>query len=207
MGCKYGGECEDYPEWPGSCKKCGNKILTTVTMGSHKKLPPNDECIRIALIGHGTYHISDHDFLIPSHTKIYFKGPHGSHSIGCKMDLEYDPSYTKEQGTHCENYRLWPLIGEDYEIHSSKLVPYHHAHWPEHTHKFYPGCEIYMYSERSGDGPRLSSIIGMVRNVVGQHIPLEFVWLACREILEGNKNNYTVQENMVFTTPPIRAKI
>jgi len=197
MGCKRGGECVEsrISGEEGYCSKCYSKMNSSVKVSDYVKLGAPDHCLRIVLLGHGTYQAGDGQFLIPEHVRILFKVPHGSTSMGTTLVIEHMPNLSLTHGMHCYNYRLWPLVGEEHHLPASTLVPYHHAHHPEHSRKLHVGAQVIMYSERSGDGPRLSSIVNRVRGIVGPGIVLEFLWLPCREVVT---DNYVIQRNMSF---------
>lgn len=203
MPCKSraGGECVPDQDMPSVCTKCGQKLQRSVVMGSHVKLPPVHGCLRVILLGHGTHHAADGQFLVPDNVTIYFKAAHGSTTMGGAMDVVCDPAYTVVAGAMCNNYRLWPMVGENNSFPRARSTPYHHAHRGENSYKFQAGNELWMFSARSQDGPRLSSIIDRVLLLTPGGVPIEIVWLPCREIVLDNS---LVQTRMAFAdhNPP-----
>jgi|GEM_PF-2814833 len=205
MPCKTGGECVPDAFMPEACSKCGSKIVSTARkLGTQASLGSPQGSLRVILLGHGTHHAADGTFQIPEHVTIYFKSGHGSNTLGLDMSVVHDPEHTLRSGQLCRNYRLWPMIGEDHVLPSEKASPYHHAHRGENAYKFRPGNAIWMYSARSGDGPRLSSIIDRIQLLVQpRNTALEIVWLPCREVIASNS---VQQSNMQFAdgNAPIR---
>lgn len=150
--------------------------------------------LRVVLIGHGTYDRNDGTFEVPAHVTIRFKGPDGGNAIGGNNDEVCDPAHDLRTGARCNEYRLWPMVGERHRFQFGDGCPYHHAHHPEHQRKFAAGRRVIMFSARSGDGPRLSSIVNRVQALAPPGIPITFLWLACRE----HADKYAAQSKMIF---------
>ena len=183
----------------GACSGCAKPYVSTSSMSVSEKFEMKSTRIRIILVGHGTYCETDGSFQLPASTSVYFRCGHGE-STGGHNTPEYRAEETLRPLSTCREYRLWPLVGERQVFRSTDTLPYHHAHHHEHRVKLTPGRLVVMYSQRSGDGPRLSSIIQRVNELSPPSITIDFLWLACREVIQ---NNQVQQSNMRFEVDPV----
>lgn len=200
---RYCSNCQcETEELSGACSMCARPYVSTSSMSVSEKFAVKADRLRIILVGHGTYCETDGTFRLPASTSVYFRCGHGE-STGGHNTSEYRSRETLHQLQPCFEYRLWPLVGERQVFQLTEALPYHHAHHPEHRMKLTPGKLLIMYSQRSGDGPRLSTIIQRVNELAPPAITIEFLWLACREVIQ---NNYVQQSCMRFDIDPVTLK-
>jgi len=186
-----------------ACSVCGKRIGSNAVMGTHTSFAQYSTGLRVILVGHGTHDPEDGEFRIPFGVTIFFKVAHKSNSMGLTTAVEFDPRFTRRTGIYLGEYRLWPMVGE--QLHLANATSYQDAEQNRHlfqtTRGVFDNREVWMYSGSSGEGIRLSHIVAKVKELMVPPVPLEIVWLACREVAR----NADVRSKMVFkpSEPPI----